>query len=101
MPSIPPSRPKTGHSYEKDIRTDGQRAMRLLIFQDHMCIVYRKGRVFDKNVYDSIHGQKGKVSAYNKKRAEQVVITIKAQFVEMKKFVLFLFTRKRGRLSRL
>ena len=36
--------------------------------------MYRKGRVFDSNVYNSIHGQKGKVIAYNKKIAEQVVI---------------------------
>ena len=36
--------------------------------------MYRKGRVFDRNVYNSIHGQKGKVIAYKKKIAEQVVI---------------------------
>ena len=82
MPSIPPSRPKTGHSYEKGPRPH----------------VYRKGRVFDRNVYNSIHGQKGKVIAYNKKIAEQVVINnlLKLRFV-----LLFLFTRKRRRLPRL
>ena len=38
MPSIPPSRPKTGHSYDEGhtyIRTRGR--MDLFIFQDHMC----------------------------------------------------------------
>ena len=57
----------------RDIRTDGQGARRTYLFSKAMCI-HRKGRVLDRNVYDSIHGQKGKVIAYNEKIAEQVVI---------------------------
>ena len=57
----------------RDIRTDRQEARRTYLFSKAMCI-HGKGRVFGRIVYDSICGQKGKVSAYNEKRAEQVVM---------------------------
>ena len=54
--------------------------------------MYRKGRVFDKNVYNSVHGQKRKVIAYNKKIAEQVVIH---NLLKLRFFIIFVQKEKK------
>ena len=74
-----------------DIRTDRQGARRTYLFSKAMCI-QRKRRVFDRNVYNSIHGQKGKVIAYNEKIAEQVVIH---NLLKLRFFIIFVQKEKK------